>query len=316
MSAVEASLPSRADIMSVISRLEGSGPQPTPPDGQPVPESDAVLQAVPPSEPFQNAPRPPDAAAAAAPLEASTDSEPWRAALEQLRTEYANQLGKLRADADQQGASAEALRRGLEEQRARAETLHAALQEQRSVTEALHAALEQNRADIAALHAATQAREEQIAHLSAAMTALIELAQVRAGAAPQPVTTPAAPAVPAKAAVQTGYAMPSGMEGVPRTQPPPPPVDPDAPPMTIPKLAPATALPAKTIRLGATTPVARPAPKPKPKPAPEPELVFDAAPEPLPLSPATEFVAPEPPGGGDVILPGAGDEKKRRRRFG
>jgi hypothetical protein len=282
MSDLEVSMPSRADIMSVIGGLEGLRPAAV--EAPPAPSQPDPARATQSTEAAQ-ARHDQDAAAL---RDMTADRDSWRTAAQQLQTELWRQMDAFRTEAAQH----------------------------RSYTEALRVEVEQQRVQLDTVRVEAQTRDGQIAHLSAAMTALLALAQARPeplAAMPASPVAPPTPGPPPAAQPSTemaGYVMPSGMEGIPRTQPPAPPVDPNAAPMVIPSLAPETRAPAKTTRLGAVTPVAivkQPVKTEAVEPAVEPTVEAEPAP------PAVEFTAPEPPSGGIVILPEGAAEKKRRR---
>jgi hypothetical protein len=275
MSEIETSMPSRADILSVIGGLEALRPAASPSAPAAVPS--------PPPGPLDAAQARHDQDAAAL-RDMTADRDAWRNAAERLQTELWRQMDVLRSE--------------LDGQRVIGETMRAEIVELREDRNGMGIELLQQR--------------EQVAHLSAAMTSLIELAQSRPTAA-APAEVPAAPAPEAPAATPAadGYAIPAGMEARPATQPPPPAVDPDAPPMVIPSLAPDVAPPVRRKPIRAVQPTLPRVPVAG-DPAPEPVAPIAAVVADLP--PVVEFTAPEPQGGAAAILPNS--EKKRRLRIG
>jgi hypothetical protein len=258
MSELEASMPSRADILSVIGGLEALRPAPS-----------ATAPAAAPSPP----PGPLDAAQArhdqdaAALRDMIADRDAWRTAAERLQIELWRQMDLLRAEADQY----------------------------RSQIAALGAEVEVLRGDRDGMGFELLKHRDQIAHVGAAITSLCELAESRATAAPAP------------AANTVGYDMPAGLETPPATQPPARPVDPDAPPMVIPSLAPDPMPQVKRKPIRAVQTVSR-------IEAGAAEATPVAAVEELP--PVVEFTAPEPEGAHAEVLPNTHSEKKRRLRIG
>jgi hypothetical protein len=284
MSEPETSLPSRAAIMSVIGTLEGLRTAAAP-AATAVPAAPSQAPEVQTTAPDQAAQARHDQDAAAL-RDMAAERDLWRAEAQSLQAALTQQLEALRLAADQHRASMAALCGEVEQQRAQLDTLRVE----------------------------AQTRDGQTAHLTAAMTALIELAHAREAALielvhareaalpPDPVA--AATCAPARRAV-----LPTTAD-VPRTQPAPRPVNPDAPPMAIPSLAPDRRPPAKDKpRLGVqrVTLVAAPVA------APEPDLVPAQTALPLPLPPVVEFVALEAAGGGLEILPGSETREKKRR---
>lgn len=209
MSELETSMPTRAEILSVIGGLEALCPTP----------ATSVPAAVPSPPPNSL-----DAAQArhdqdtAALRDLTADRDAWRSAAERLQTELWRQMDVVRSELDGERAVRGALGAHVEAQRIHAEAMRCELETLRGDRDGMGIELLQHR--------------EQIAHLSAAIASLLEIANSRATSSPPvPPTAPESPD-------SVGYAMPAGMEGRPSTQPPPPPVDPNAAPMIIPSLAP------------------------------------------------------------------------------
>jgi hypothetical protein len=233
-------------------------------------------------------------------VDMTADRDAWQAAAKNLQSELWRQMDVMRDLVEKQKLEGDLLR----------------------------AELEQQRVLLSGFTAEGERRDGQIAHLNSAMTALIALANSRpepiAATVPTVPTAPTAPTAPAAAlqapAARAGFDVPPGMEGLPSTQPPAPPVDPNAPPMVIPSVAPdLRPKPKNKLRTppaaAAKQPVAAdPASSPAAAAAPvaEPEPVVEA----LPPVQAVEFTAPVPETGGGNIIPADTNEKKRRGLFG
>jgi len=310
-------MPSRADVMSVIGRLESLG---TPP-AAPTPSAAAA-------PPF-TAPAPPPAADPAAQVaqaaqarhdqdaaalrDLTAERDAWRAASENFRAEVQHQLGELQSHITYQGTQADGLGLELEQLRQYTVGLHRDLEEQQAANDVLRGELARQQEELAAMREEGQARDSQVAHLSAAITALLELAHARFDPTAAPVTAPVVPT--AARAPRRAAAVP---DDVPRTQPAPPAVDPDAPPMVIPSLAPERTSPVESKpRLGVQRTVLTKPPQPKPEdhvdapaaPASE-SAPFEVGPQPVPV---TDFALPEPVGVMEVLPATVAPEKKRRR---
>lgn len=239
-------------------------------------------------------------------LDITADRDAWQAAAKNLQSELWRQMDLMRDLVDKQRQEGDLLR----------------------------AELEQQRVLLAGFTTDGERRDGQINHLNAAMTALIALANSRpepvapqalsAPTAPVTAAAPAAPSVPGAVpapAAPAGYELPAGMEAVPSTQPPRPPVDPDAPPMVIPSLAPDTRpKPKNKLRTPPAAPV-RKLPESAAPSAAAPAAVAAAAETgqavaELPPVAAVEFTAPVPETGGGNIIPVETTERKRRGLFG
>lgn len=250
---IDTSPPSRADVVSVINRLEGLPVDPS--SATPSP----VFAPAPAPQPLQHAAAgAPDQGAAqvevasgAALRHVTIERDAWRAAAEDLRADLRRQLESVHAEAERQqtqaaglGLELEQLRRYAESMRRSLETQGEVLQQQQATAEQQGAELAAARAELEALRCEVRTRDEQITHLTAAMTSLIEIAQGRlaGGTAPAAAAAPAAP----RSLSRGNWDL-----AEPETTPLP------APDMVIPKLAPDTGTPFKTVRLGANTPKAR-----------------------------------------------------------
>jgi hypothetical protein len=200
VSEVEASLPSRAAVMSVIGTLEALRPEPAATSAA-LPQHGPAPAALPTSDP----------AAVTAPAPAAPS-------VQARHDQDAAALREMTAERDAWRTEATSLRHELGQQ---LELIREATTQYHAIASTLHAELEQHREQLDLLRADAQARDEQNAHLSTAITALIDLARGRVEAAA------AAPHRPA----------PNTADDVPRSQPPAP-VATTAAPMVIPGLAP------------------------------------------------------------------------------
>lgn len=180
-----------------------------------------------------------------------------------------------------------------------------------SLLDALQSEIETLRGDRDGMRVELRQHREQIAHLGAAIASLLEIAnsRVAATASAPAATASTAPILAAPTAQQPvdsiGYALPPGMAGLPSTQPPPPPVDPNAAPMVIPSLAPEPPRPPRRRPIRAVQPVAPRIPA---------ETIDDPVVDELPL--VMTFTAPEPQGALAEILPHTNQARKRRLRIG